>query len=109
MDQFWSVFVRAVYVLLKVANKKAVDNPHIKMPVNPSTGPNSRHSFGSIIPAGVWGPPRAGRDGWSSLLTQRLQLPKISRTSYGRSRRLRQIYLRQAQGRPPGARVPSTA
>ena len=47
MNQFWSVFVRAVYVLLKVPNKKAVDNPHIKMPVNPSTGPNSRHSFGS--------------------------------------------------------------
>jgi hypothetical protein len=47
MDQFWSAFIRALYILLKVANKNAVDNPHIKMPVNPSAGPNSRHSFGS--------------------------------------------------------------
>jgi hypothetical protein len=29
-----------------VANKNAVDNPHIKMPVNHSTGPNSRHALG---------------------------------------------------------------
>ena len=47
MDQFWLVFVRPTYILLKVANKNAVDNPHIKMPVKPSTGPNNRHSFGS--------------------------------------------------------------
>ena len=40
-------FVRALYILLRVANKNAVDNPHIKMPVKPSTGPNSRHSFGN--------------------------------------------------------------
>ena len=47
MDQFCLGVVRALYILLKVANKNAVDNPHIKMPVNPSTGPNRRHSFGS--------------------------------------------------------------
>ena len=47
MDQFWLVFVRLAYILLKVANKNAADNPHIKMPVKPSTGPNNRRSFGS--------------------------------------------------------------
>jgi hypothetical protein len=41
------VFVRRAYILLKVANKNAVNNPHIKMPVKPSAGPNNRHSFGS--------------------------------------------------------------
>jgi len=30
-----------------MAKKKPVDSPHIRMPVNPSTGPTSRHSFGS--------------------------------------------------------------
>jgi hypothetical protein len=47
MDQFWLVLVRPAYILFKVANKNAVDNPHIKMPVKPSSGPNNRHSFGS--------------------------------------------------------------
>jgi hypothetical protein len=47
MDQFCLGLVRALYILLKVANKNAVDNPHIKMPVNPSSAPNRRHSFGS--------------------------------------------------------------
>jgi hypothetical protein len=47
MDQFRLVFVRPAYILLKVANKNAVDNPHSKMPVRPSSGPNNRHSFGS--------------------------------------------------------------
>jgi hypothetical protein len=47
MYQFWLVFVRPAYILLKVANRNAVDNPHSKMPVKPSRGPNKRHSFGS--------------------------------------------------------------
>ena len=32
--------------LLTAAKKKPVDRPHIRMPVNPSSGPSSRHSFG---------------------------------------------------------------
>ena len=29
------------------SEEKPVDSPHIRMPVNPSIGPSSRHSFGS--------------------------------------------------------------
>jgi hypothetical protein len=47
MDQFRLVFVRPAYILLKVANKNAVDNPHSKMPVRPSSVPNNRHSLGT--------------------------------------------------------------
>jgi len=46
-DQLWRVFVRALNILLITAKKNAVESPHIRMPVNPSTGPKSRHSFGS--------------------------------------------------------------
>jgi hypothetical protein len=49
MDQFWLVFVRVLYILLKVANKNAVDNPHINTPVSPSTGPNSRRESAILL------------------------------------------------------------
>ena len=45
--QLRRVSVRALNILLITAKKNAVESPHIRMPVNPSTGPNSRHSFGS--------------------------------------------------------------
>jgi hypothetical protein len=49
MDEFWLGFVRPAYILLKVANKNAVDNPHIKIPVNPSPGPNSRRESAILL------------------------------------------------------------
>jgi hypothetical protein len=34
-------------LLLRTAKKNAVESPHIKIPVKPSSGPKSRHSLGS--------------------------------------------------------------